>query len=771
MRNRGSRAGALLATLWLLGLRLPLPGQLMEGELSVVVTDPSGEAVAGASVRLAGRSPEFAAAAFTDARGTARLLRLPLGRYRLTVSRDGFEEWSEDVESRSAIPQEVAVRLRVGAVRSAVTVSGDAPLLDTAQPLMIMQAGRDQIEETAGTTLGRGLVDVVTTMPGWLLESGAVLHPRGSEYDTQYVVDGMPLYDNRSLAFAPAFENEEFEQINVMTAGIPAEFGRRLGGVIALDTRRQSTLGYRGEASYERGSFASLAGAAGQSYRTQATALSLRAHGGMTHRYLDPPSIDNFTNRASAAGVDARLDRDVSASDRVNIYFRSNRTNFLVPNDPEQQEAGQRQDRRASETAGQLHWQHTFSPRAVGAVRAMMRDLSARLWSNPLATPVHADQDRGFGEAAVIGTATIEEEHHTVKLGGDFRASWIRERFALAEPGAFPSVLFDFHDRRRSTASSAFVQDYLRWGRFSANVGVRVDRYRLFETETAASPRLAASYFIPKVDLLLRAAYDRVFQPAPIENLLLSSAAPNLGIEGVEESLPVPASRGNFFEVGLRRALGNVLRVDLTHYWRRFRNYSDDDVFLNTGLGFPISFDRARIAGTELRLEMPRRRGVSAFASYSNMTGKAQSPVTGGLFIEGGEADELRGVVRRFPITQDQRNTLAAQVRLEPAQRVWVRAGARYGSGLPFEAEDEEADFPAAILERVNFERGRLKPNFSLDLSAGVRVAESEGRVVSMQVDARNVSDRLNLINFSGLFSGTAIAPGRQVSFQLRVRF
>ena len=48
---------------------------------------------------------------------------------------------------------------------------------------------------------------------------------------------------------------------------------------------------------------------------------------------------------------------------------------------------------------------------------------------------------------------------------------------------------------------------------------------------------------------------------------------------------------------------------------------------------------------TEVRLELPRWRGLSAFASYSNMLGRASSPVTGGLFIEGGEA----GIFKYLP--------------------------------------------------------------------------------------------------------------------------
>ena len=58
----------------------------------------------------------------------------------------------------------------------------------------------------------------------------------------------------------------------------------------------------------------------------------------------------------------------------------------------------------------------------------------------------------------------------------------------------------------------------------------------------------------------------------------------------------------------------------------------------------------------------------------------------------GGEAEELRDVVEHFPISQDQRNTVAAQIRFEPHRRVWFMTGLRYGSGLPVELEDEDDD-------------------------------------------------------------------------------
>jgi hypothetical protein len=210
--------------------------QIMEGELRVTVLDPSGHAVA-ARIELAGRNPRFRTEVQADSAGQVRLLRLPQGVYRLSAKRDGFQEYVDTIEIRSAVPQQKEITLKLGAFATEITVQGTAPLLDPLQPGQVMQAGREQLQQTLGTTLGRSTIDVITTMPGWLLEANAVLHPRGSEYDTQYVIDGMPLYDNRSIAFAPAFENSEFEAVNVMTSGIPAEYGRRFGGSAVLGMR------------------------------------------------------------------------------------------------------------------------------------------------------------------------------------------------------------------------------------------------------------------------------------------------------------------------------------------------------------------------------------------------------------------------------------------------------------------------------------------------------------------------------------------------------
>jgi hypothetical protein len=62
------------------------------------------------------------------------------------------------------------------------------------------------------------------------------------------------------------------------------------------------------------------------------------------------------------------------------------------------------------------------------------------------------------------------------------------------------------------------------------------------------------------------------------------------------------------------------------------------------------------------------------------------------------------------------------------------------------------AQYGAAILDRVNLQRGRVRPNFALDAAAGFEAYRKEQRSISFQIEAANLTDRVNVINFASLF-------------------
>jgi outer membrane receptor protein involved in Fe transport len=153
------------------------------------------------------------------------------------------------------------------------------------------------------------------------------------------------------------------------------------------------------------------------------------------------------------------------------------------------------------------------------------------------------------------------------------------------------------------------------------------------------------------------------------------------------------------------------------------------------------------------------------------MRGVAALPITGGLFLEA-EADELLESTAEFPISQDQRHTVRAHVSYRFAERAWAGLAASYNSGLPVESEgdlDEATEeYGERIVAEVDLANGRVRPSWTLDATAGV--TKTRGKTdLRLQVDVRNLTNRLNVINFAGLFSGTALAPPRSLSVRLSV--
>jgi hypothetical protein len=750
------------------------------GELRLQVDDPAGAPLI-AAVDLVSEINQLHRGALTDAAGQYAAQDLPFGLYRVRVSHEGFQTSTRVVRIGSGLPLRLAVVLGVAPIRTTVEVTDSATLVDPNRTSTINSIGSQAIAEHPGAQPGRGLLDLINGQPGWLYEANGVLHPRGSEYDVQFVVDGVPLNENRSPAFAPDFDSDDVESMRILTAGYPAEYGRKLGGVVELSSPKDTQAGLHGDATAGGGDFDSTNASASLVYGRGPDRLSAGADGTRTGRYLDPPVLGNFTNHGSSGGGTAAYSRDLSDRDRIRAKVSESGVRFEVPNQLVQQNAGQRQDRDSRETSGLFYYQRVLSPVLLFDAEGSVRDESANLWSNADSTPMLVAQQRGFREGYARADLAWTHGHHDFKGGADAIFSAVNEalQYAITDPSQFdpgtpPS--FRFAARTWDREQSAFLQDTFHRGNWNVSAGIRYDRYRFVSKAAAWSPRLGISRYFPALGLLFHAAYDRAFQTPAMENLLLASSPAVDVLNGSVLRLAVQPSRANFYEIGFTRAFFDKVRLEANVFRRDFRDYADDDVLLNTGVTFPISFSRARIRGEEVKIEVPRWGMFSGFVSYSNQLGVAQGPVTGGLFL-GDAAGSVLSDNSRFPVTQDQRNTARARLRVQPTRRVWVAAAGAYGSGLPADLEDGVdygfllSQYGAQVLSRVNFDRQRLRPSYSLDLGAGVDLLRRDHRAVTLDAEGANLTNHLNVLNFDSLFSGTAIGMPRSVTAQLKFKF
>ncbi len=733
-----------------------------------------------AAVRLTSSGSGYSNTFATDASGTASVQRLAYGIYLVSIDQPGFVSVSQPVEIHSAIPVDFTVRLQVAPVTTQVTVNNAATLIDPDRTGSVMQIGSKQIEQRLASLPGRSVQDLVNSQPGWLYEGNAVLHPRGSEYQTQFVIDGIPLTDNRSPGLGPEIEADSADSLNIYTAGIPAEYGRKMGGVIEMNTKRETDQGLHGETVFSGGSYGTVSGYAQAQYLWGKNTFGGSAGGGRSDHYLNPVVPENYTNSGTNGDFSTRYERNFTENDRLILSVRHELARYEVPNELIQQKAGQLQNADNFETIGTAQYQHVFSADMVGNLAGMVRDNATNFYSNPESTPIIVSQHNYFREGYFKGSISVHHRNQEWKAGIESDNNFLNEDYShiITNPDDFdPSTpqTFSFKGNRPDLEQAAFVEDLIRLGNWTVSAGLRWDHYQLLVNQNHFSPRLAVSRYFQSANLVAHLSYDNVFQTPSSENILLSSSPDVSSLNSDFLRLPVAPSKGNYYEAGITKGFSDKLKLDVNVFRRDEKQFADDDQLFSTGVSFPIAFNKAVIYGAEGKLDLVRWNRLSGFVSYSYMVGNVWYPVTGGLFL-GDEAEEAQDQQRgHFPNSQDQRNTVRTRFQYQLARRIWAAAGADYGSGLPFEfqgtEEDALAQYGPRVVDRLNFDRGRIKPMLDINASLGADLYTTDRMTVHLQADAENLNNRLNVIDFAGLFSGNAIGPERSWFLRLSTNF
>jgi hypothetical protein len=725
----------------------------------------------------------------------------------------------------SALPIKLQIQLRLAGEPSRVTVKASDTLIDPHQAGASDEIGTQKIGDRISSLPGRSLQDLVNDEPGWLYEGNAVLHPRGSEYQTQFVVDGIPLIDNRSPGFGPEIEADDVDSMKVYTAGFRAEYGRKMGGVVDVNTLRDAEPGIHGQAVLAGGSFDTASSFLELQYTWKNNALSLSGAGSMTGHYLNPVVPQNYNNTGTNGSWAGSYERDLTPKDRITFSVRRSLARYDIPNELVQQNCpdnpaaappancalvpdadgsggatqvpgGQHENSDNFETMGSVTYQHIFSPSAVGWLRGMARDSHNDFYSNALSWPLDILQHNDFKEVYFNGSLAIHTGRHEWKMGIESDNLLLHENFSYTMPdcptgpnGPFGDAInaqcpdnpdtvaifvqgaptsFAFAGNRPDLEQSAYVQDAIRLGNWTVNAGLRWDHYQLVVNQNALSPRISVARYFQKSGVLAHFSYDRIFQTPSFENILLSSSTNVLLLLGSAQA-PVLPSHGNYYEGGITKGFQGKLRLDANVYRRDTTNYPDDNQLLNTPISLPIAFRKAIIYGAEAKIEVPQWWHFSGWASYSYQLGNNWWPETGGLFFAG------LPTTGHFPDSQDQRNFLRAQLRYQIVPRLWVAFGAEYDSGLPFITSYSYAENVALygqdLVNQLNFDRGRILPHLTESVSVGYDLYQKEHRSLRLQADCNDLSNRTQVLDFGGLLSANAIGPARSYAARLSAKF
>jgi len=240
----------LLATAMLLA-------QTFRGVILGTVTDPSGNLVAGAAVKVRNLGTGLERTTTTSADGSYAVRELPIGKYSVTITQSGFQtSITSDVEVNVATERRVDVQLKIGQVTQTVEVSGgDLPQIETTSNELggvltsrtvedLPINGRDYTKLIFLNPGVAGSPDQITDSPGGWGEfsmNGA----RGRS--NNYLLDGTDMNDgyrndpaiNQGGVFAvpsAILPIGAVEEMKVLSNFQP-EYGRNAGAVVNIVTK------------------------------------------------------------------------------------------------------------------------------------------------------------------------------------------------------------------------------------------------------------------------------------------------------------------------------------------------------------------------------------------------------------------------------------------------------------------------------------------------------------------------------------------------------
>src|SRR6266478_1869310 len=244
-----ARSVVFLVGILALGGLLPnrLAGQFTTATLSGTVTDQSGAAIPDAKVTVLNADTGFTQTVTTGPAGDYLFSRLPIGKYKLTVEKEGMTTYVQSgIELAVSQTATQKVVMSVGAVSQQVTVTGDTSLV-TPQSASISQVvnqrqivdlpldGR-QVQQLV--FLSAGITDATSHYCGSNCEGGT--YP-GEQYakasgtfseSINYQMDGVAYNDTYVNTNLPFPNPDAIAEFSVQGTNMSAEYGNAVGGVV-----------------------------------------------------------------------------------------------------------------------------------------------------------------------------------------------------------------------------------------------------------------------------------------------------------------------------------------------------------------------------------------------------------------------------------------------------------------------------------------------------------------------------------------------------------
>lgn len=786
------------------------PGLLfatVDGALSGTVLDDQGVAVPNAKVTLKGNGIEKDLT--SSATGTFQAFPLTIGDYEVTVQAEGFSPYQGTV-AVSGNSSSLEVRLSAGGEME-MTVKAKRHLI-TPSSNSSRDMDKDEIEQLpeGATTDVRRLL--YTTTAGFVEGALGQVFTRGNHANLQYQIDGIQLPDSVGGSFGEAFTPVNIDHMEILTGGLPAEFGNRLAGVVNIVTKSGSIepggeIGTSYGSNNQTASFANYGGSDGSG--TFHYYLALNAFS--TDRGLDTPAPADITNDQNGGsenvvhdksyGSDGFLKFDWVANnaDKFNL-IAFNETKFnQIPNYDSSFDPGgpnftyfsgvtdvygngpfnyipstANDTQSESNKYVELAWKHSFGEDSFIQITPYWKE-SNLVFTNDLADDLAFAQSPFNSLAAQIGNITESsysqdrtsdnygtqvdytwhaDANNLIKVGGQFLLTQSSGPVSVTEvtnTGTGPTTTTG-SDNSTDTGyeEGVYVQDELTLAKWLVlSGGIRFDATQYSFPGTTSND----SNWGPRVGLSI-----------------LPSESTKIHFFYGNQFMPAPPEdlKDTFVNLGVGNAVvpynikpetDNYFEAGvaqqagdqlftLNAYYKDAVNMLDETQLLNTGIDQPYNFATGYAYGVEFSLRGKLGNDWSDFANYSYEIAEGQG-ISGGDFAFT-QAQLPPAGIWQF-LDHCQIHTANGGLTYNPGD-IWVTAEGLYGGGL--------STGPGNSL--------RLPGHFTADLTLGYAFKKESGLSgMKASLDVLNVFDDPYVIFINNGYNGNHYEAGREFIFHL----
>src|SRR5438128_828227 len=615
---------------------------LSSGTITGVVVDPNNAVVPNATVTIENAVTGYKRSVNTGTDGAFRFDNVPLNNYVYSASAPGFSAVRGGINVRTSVPITLTIPLEVSTSTETVTITSNA-----AEVLENVSTAHTDVDQSLITRLpirspGSGLSDAITlAAPGVVADSNGFFHPQGDHAQTSYSIDNQSISDQQSKMFSTQLPPDAVQSLEVITGATPAEYGDKTSLVVNVITK--SGLNQKkptGSFSTTYGTFGTISQDASVGYGSARMGNFITFNFERSGRFLDTPEFTALHDRGTSGNIFDRVDYSPNSKDTFHLNLFLARNSFQTPNQFDQQAIGQDQRQIVHSLNIAPGYVHIFSATTVLSMNPYYRLDNVKYLASP--NPF-SDQTITFGESRRLNNAGVKADlsyvkgKHNAKFGVQLSHTFLTESFKFgitdpdfndpASPDFLPGLLpfdltrggtqFNFRGHTDIKQEAFYAQDTLTIGQATASLGVRFDNYDGITKGNLLQPRLGLSYHLKSTGTVLRGSFMRSFESPYNENLILSSVtgAGGLanGVLGDTSNLPLRPGARTQVNAGFQQAMGKHLLLDMDYFIKRTNNAYDFNVLFNTSVTFPISWQKSKVDGASLLLNMTNHKGLSEF--------------------------------------------------------------------------------------------------------------------------------------------------------------